>query len=67
LALVQGVQGVIAVDVTRLYRTDDPAGPGLNDILTAAVPLAGQLGGTVSAAELLTLSADPLDQLGEMT
>ena len=73
MAVVQAVDGVIAVDVTKLYRADDPAGPGTNDLLLAAAPQAGAgaLPGPeddiVSAAELLTLSAEPLDELGVMT
>ena len=73
MAVVQAVDGVIAVDITKLYRADDPAGPGTNDLLLAAVPqsgagaLPGSQDDTISAAELLTLSAEPLDELGIMT
>jgi hypothetical protein len=55
--------------VTKLYRSDDPAGPGINDILLAAAPQAGAgtQSATISAAELFTLSAGALDELGTMT
>jgi hypothetical protein len=69
MAIIQGVDGVVAADVTKLYRSDDPAGPGINDILLAAAPQAGAgtQSATISAAELLTLSAGALDELGTMT
>jgi hypothetical protein len=73
MAIIQAVDGVVAAEVTKLYRADDPAGPGTNDLLLAAAPQAGAgaLPGSeddiVSAAELLTLSAEPLDELGAMT
>jgi predicted phage baseplate assembly protein len=72
VAVIQGVDGVVAVDVTKLYRTDDPAGPGKNDVLLAAVPqagvgaLPGSQNDNISPAELLILSPDPLDELGVM-
>jgi predicted phage baseplate assembly protein len=71
MAVTQGVAGVIAVDITKLYRAGDAA--VANDLLLSAVPQAGAgaLPGSqddiVSAAELLTLSAGPLDELGIMT
>jgi len=70
MAVMQGVAGVIAVDITKLYRAGDAA--VANDLLLSAVPQAGAgaLPGSeddiVSAAELLTLSAGPLDELGIM-
>ena len=73
MAIIQAVDGVVAAEVTKLYRADDPAGPGTNDLLLAAAPQAGAgaLPGSeddiVLAAELLTLSAEPLDELGAMT
>jgi hypothetical protein len=73
MAIIQAVDGVVAAEVTKLYRADDPAGPGTNDLLLAAAPQAGAgaLPGSeddiVSAAELLTLSAEPLDELGALT
>ena len=73
MAMIQGVDGVIAADVTRLYRTDNSTGQPVNDLLLAAAPQAGAgalpspQGDIVSAAELLTLNVGPLDELGEMT
>ena len=73
MAIIQAVDGVVAAAVTKLYRADDLAGPGTNDLLLAAAPQAGAgvLPGSaddiVSAAELLTLSAEPLDELGAKT
>jgi len=71
MAVIQAVAGVIAVDMTKLYRYGDLA--TTNDLLLAAVPqagasaLPGSQDDTISAAELLTLSAGPLDELGIMT
>jgi predicted phage baseplate assembly protein len=73
LAAIQDVPGVLAAEVSRLYRTDDPAGPALNDLLLAAAPQAGAgaLPGpdddAVAPAEMLTLSPAPLDELGTLT
>lgn len=73
MAVIQAVDGVIAAEVTKLYRADDPSGPGINDLLLAAAPqagagaLPGPADDLVAAAELLTLSAEPLDELGVMT
>lgn len=65
-AIVQSVQGVLAVDIQRLYRTDaGPAAPQPAAQLVAALPsVRGD--GTVSPAELLTLDPAPFE-LGVMT
>ena len=64
IAVVQAVPGVVAADVSKLYRTD--AAATLETRLLAALPemLAD---GSVDAAELLTLDAAQLDELGVMS
>jgi uncharacterized phage protein gp47/JayE len=63
LAAIQFVAGVRAVQVSQFFRTDDPKGPGLANLLTAAVPATGSAGEPL-AAELLTLDPRPLDLVG---
>jgi predicted phage baseplate assembly protein len=58
---VQSVPGVIALEVTRLYRPDQ-SGPALSERLLAALPALSGIGATV-AAELLTLDPGPLEAL----
>ena len=60
--MVQGVQGVVAVHVEALHRSDEEA--TLRDRLVAAVPGPGS-GSGVEAAELLLLDPRPLS-LGVM-
>jgi len=59
---MQSVEGVVAVNVTALYRSypigQDPA--VRNMFLTASLPFAGEQGG-LQAAELLTLDPGALD------
>lgn len=64
-AVVQSVDGVTASRIDALYRDGDAA--VLNLRLAAALPTPGAQAGTMLAAELLTLSSDPLDALTEMT
>src|SRR5262249_17375562 len=59
MATLQGVDGIVAVDVDTLDRTDGIGGSGLDQPLPAAVPDLGSLG-DAEAAELLTLSSDPI-------
>jgi hypothetical protein len=54
---MQSVEGVVAVDVDKLYRTDKTE--QLNIRLAAALPQTG--GEQVVAAELLTLDPSPLN------
>jgi hypothetical protein len=63
IAAVQSVPGVVAEDLSKLYRADAPA--TLETRLLAALPemLAD---GSMVAAELLTLDPAPLDELGVM-
>jgi len=56
--VLQDVEGVVAVDVNKLYRTD--AAEDLNAILPAEQPLAGTHG-AVEGAEILFLDPAPLD------
>ena len=64
IAAIQAVPGVIAVDVDKLYRSGSAS--ILQQRLLAELPVLS-LNGQLSAAELLTLDAAPLDQLGVMT
>jgi hypothetical protein len=57
VAVMQNVEGVVAVDVDKLYRADKPE--TLNARLEAALPQAG--GEPLVAAELLTLDPRPLN------
>ncbi|MGZ9257343.1 MAG: putative baseplate assembly protein, partial [Candidatus Binatia bacterium] len=63
IAAMQAVAGVIAVDVDKLYRSDQAA--TLEQRLLAEAPVT-PANGALQAAELLTLDAAPLDQLGVM-
>jgi predicted phage baseplate assembly protein len=63
IAVIQAVPGVVAVDVDKFYRSDQPAAP--NHRLLAALPEVGA-DGDMAAAELLTLDPAPLDALGVM-
>ena len=60
VAAIQGVPGVLAVDLDLLYRTGTNQSVVLNDRLLAAVPGLGSEG-EIQAAELLTLDPGPLD------
>jgi hypothetical protein len=62
VSAIQNVAGVVAVDVNKLYRSDEPE--ALKALLSAAAPRAGD-DQSVAAAELLTLDAAPLE-LGVM-
>ena len=64
VAAIQAVPGVIAVDVDKLYRSG--SAPSLQQRLLAELPVLSP-NGQLPAAELLTLDAAPLDQLGVMT
>ena len=57
LAVMQGVAGVVAVDLETLYRTGDS--PALNPVLAASGPQPGTTAGAAVAAELLTLDPSP--------
>jgi len=61
IAVAQNAAGVLAVDLTRLYRGTTPS---LQTRLIAADM--GTANGVVLGAELLTLDAAPFDQLEEM-
>jgi hypothetical protein len=61
MAMMQAVAGVVAIDVNALYRTE--ASPILRKRLPAAVPQRGA-DDAMLAAELLTLNAAPLAELG---
>lgn len=58
VATIQRVEGVLAVDLDRLYRTDGAA--ELNALLPADAPATGEEG-DVQGAEILFLDPAPLD------
>jgi hypothetical protein len=64
ISVIQAVPGVVAVDVSKLYRAD--AAAALETRLLAGLPemLAD---GSLVAAELLTLDPAPLEELGVMS
>lgn len=65
-AVIQGVSGVVASDISQLYRIDTgPAASEPQPRLLAALP-AVQSDGTVTPAELLTLGPGPV-ALGAMS
>jgi predicted phage baseplate assembly protein len=63
ISVIQAVPGVVAVDVDKLYRSDST--PSLQQRLLAELPVLSP-NGQLPAAELLTIDAAPLDQLGVM-
>jgi hypothetical protein len=63
LSVMHLVPGVQAVQLTQLYRVDDPAAPSLQSELPAMVPQSGGGAGSLGA-ELLTLDASPLVEIG---
>jgi hypothetical protein len=63
LSVMHLVPGVQAVQLTQLYRVDDPAAPSLQTELPAMVPQSGSGAGSLGA-ELLTLDASPLVEIG---
>jgi predicted phage baseplate assembly protein len=62
-AVISNVPGIIAAEISALYRVSDT--PGLSPTLVAAFPLPGA-NGSVAPAELLTLDPRPL-QFGILT
>ena len=69
IAVVQGVPGVVAVDITRLYggtRPPDQTVPGTAQVRLLASQMRVE-SGVAQPAELLTLDAAVFDQLEEMT
>jgi len=60
VAAIQGVEGVRAVVVNKLHRTDQAV--GLNAVLPAQRPRAG-VRGTVDSAEILFLDPAPLEDV----
>jgi hypothetical protein len=63
IAVIQGVPGVVGVDLESVYRTG--GAPAVNDPLLADGPGLDS-SGQMLAAELLTIDPAPLDQLGVM-
>lgn len=63
ITAIQSVAGVVAVNVTQLYRSDASPDPTPPDILIAQVPQAG-VDSTVQPGELLILDPAPLTGIG---
>ena len=61
VAVIQSIAGVVSVNITKLFRTDDPA-KDQETVLVAQVPKQGA-GTNATAAELLTLDTALLDAL----
>ncbi|MHA0287602.1 putative baseplate assembly protein [Mycobacterium sp. C3-094] len=64
IATIQAVPGVVAVDLDRLSRQDQP---GKSDNVRLRADAPGVTAQAVTGAELLVLAANPLDSLTEMT
>ncbi len=64
IAVIQAIPGVVAVDLDQLYRLGEAK--KLNPRLPAAVPKVGSES-TITAAELLILDPNSLENLGVMT
>jgi hypothetical protein len=60
MAAIQAVPGVVAVDVNLLRRVDQGGGDAVQPRLTAGAPQTG-VGGALSPAELLTLTAGDIE------
>jgi len=60
VSTIQNVEGVVAVDLNHLYRSENS--PELEALLPSDRPLEGALG-EVDAAEILFLDPAPLDEL----
>ncbi|HJR75349.1 MAG TPA: putative baseplate assembly protein [Nitrospiraceae bacterium] len=63
MSVMHLVPGVQAVQLTQLYRVDDPSAPSLQTELPAMLPQSGSGAGSLGA-ELLTLDASPLVEIG---
>lgn len=63
LAVIHRVPGVQAAQLTQLYRVDDSTAPSLQTELPAMAPQSGSGAGSLGA-ELLTLDASPLVEIG---
>jgi predicted phage baseplate assembly protein len=63
IGIIQSVDGVVAVAVDALHRTDESPGPAPAQVLLAARPTPGA-GASAQPAELLTLETAPPDLRG---
>ncbi len=64
IAVIQAIPGIVAVDLDQLYRLGEAK--KLNPRLLAAVPKVGSES-TITAAELLILDPNSLENVGVMT
>ncbi len=64
IAVIQAISGVVAIDLDQLYRLGEAE--KLNPRLPAAVPKVGSES-TITAAELLVLDQNSLENVGVMT
>lgn len=63
-AVIQEVEGVIAVDIDKLYRADETGSVPPDTRLNAALPEKDLVTGKLLGTELLVLDAAPLSDLG---
>ena len=64
IAVIQAIQGVIAVDIDRLYRADESESIPPSTRLTAALPEKDSTTDELLGAELLVLDSAPITNLG---
>lgn len=62
--VIQEVAGVVAVDIDRLYRTDETESIPTDMRLNAALPEKDSITGEMLGAEMLVLDSAPLTDLG---
>jgi hypothetical protein len=67
IAVAQGVDGVVAIDLDRLYRTTPPSAAPIAHARLLAQPATLDPVGTLLAAEILTLDPAPFDGLEPLT
>jgi len=63
-AVIQEVAGVVAVDIDKLYRTDETGSIPSDMRLNAALPEKDSITGDMLGAEMLLLDSAPLTDLG---
>jgi len=66
IAVIQNVPGVVAVDVTQLYRTDASPGANPEQMLVAHKPIDGSNAAAIDAAELLLIDPTQVPALEPM-
>ena len=62
--MIKAVAGVVAVDIDRLYRTDETESIPTDMRLNAALPEEDSFTGEMPGAEMLVLDSAPLTDFG---